>query len=146
MPKLGLTTSLGSSGLTVDITTSDGVVTAAVVNNGGSGYVVDDLITITGGNVDAKVTVQTIVSGGLAIDGYGNLSHGTVNASSGNEFTTLGNLEVLKKLELDSNGHVLPAQKELLYFRGGIQLIEQGNSKYIEGSGQDLAMAIVFGS
>ena len=136
---------LGSSGLTVDITTSDGVVTAAVVNNGGSGYVVDDLITITGGNVDAKVTVQTIVSGGLAIDGYGNLSHGSVNASSGNEFTTLANLEVLKKLELDSNGHVLTAQKEMLYFRGGIQLIEQGNSKYIEGSGQDLAMAIVFG-
>jgi len=136
---------LGSSGLTLDITTSDGVVTAAVVNNGGGGYAVDDLITITGGNADAQVTVQTITIGGLAVDGYGNLSHGIVNASSGNEFTTLANLEVLKKLELDSSGHVLTAQKEMIYFRSGIQLIEEDNSKYIEGSGQDIAMAIVFG-
>ena len=103
------------------------------------------MITITGGNADAQVTVQTITIGGLAVDGYGNLSHGIVNASSGNEFTTLANLEVLKKLELDSSGHVLTAQKEMIYFRSGIQLIEEDNSKYIEGSGQDIAMAIVFG-
>jgi len=136
----------GSSGLTVDITTTDGVVTGVTLKNNGAGYAVSDVITITGGNADAQVTVQTVVTGGLSVDGYGNLSHRAVNASVGGFFTTLGNLEVLKELELDANGHVMATNRELINIRNGIQLIEDANeNKYLQSDGQDIAMAIVFG-
>ena len=78
----------GSSGLTVDITTTDNVVTGVTIKNNGAGYEVNDVITITGGNADAQVTVQTVVTGGLSVDGYGNLSHRAVNASVGGTFNT----------------------------------------------------------
>ena len=136
----------GSSGLTVDITTTDNVVTAVTVHNSGAGYAVDDVITITGGNADAQVTVQTVVIGGLSVDGYGNLSHRAVNASAGNTFTTLGNIEVLKELKLDSNGHVTLTDNELITIRNGIQLVEdETNNKYLQSDGQDIAMAIALG-
>lgn len=49
----------GGSGtdLTVDITTSGGVVTAATVNFPGEGYVDGENVTITGGNADATIDV-----------------------------------------------------------------------------------------
>jgi hypothetical protein len=58
----------------------------------------------------------------------------------------LGNLEVLKELELDANGHVMATNRELINIRNGIQLIEDENeNKYLQSDGQDIAMAIVFG-
>jgi len=135
----------GSSGLTVDITTTDGVVTGVTLKNNGAGYAASDIITITGGNADAQVTVQTVVTGGLSVDGYGNLSHRAVNASVGGTFTTLGNLEVLQELKLDANGHVMETNRELINIRNGIQLIEENDNKYLQSDGQDIAMAIALG-
>lgn len=48
------------SGMTVDITTALGVVTAVVINNPGMGYTAADIVTITGGNTDATVVVATV--------------------------------------------------------------------------------------
>ena len=142
----------GSSGLTVDITTTDNVVTGVTIKNNGAGYEVNDVITITGGNADAQVTVQTVVTGGLSVDGYGNLSHRAVNASVGGTFNTLGNLEVLKELELDSNGHVMTTDREMINMGTGLELIEdEDNNKYLQvdasvgSSDLATAMAIVFG-
>ena len=46
----------------VDITTAAGVVISATIVNGGSDYTVGDTLTITGGNADAQVRVDTINS------------------------------------------------------------------------------------
>lgn len=56
----------GSTGLTVDTTVTGGVITAVAINNLGSGYNIGDVITVTGGNSDARLTVlalDTIITG-----------------------------------------------------------------------------------
>ena len=149
----------GSSDNTVTVTVASATVpdtatlTVSAVSSGGITYISDttptvfSTATITGANTDAQVTVQNIVKGGLTVDGYGNISHSIISASSGNEFTTLANLEVLKKLEVDSFGHVTAAQKEMLYIGNGIQLVEEegGTNKLLQSDGQDIAMAIALG-
>jgi len=60
------TTSSGAGvGLTVDIDTNflTGLVTAVTVNDRGSGYIVGETITITGGNGDATANVATLTGG-----------------------------------------------------------------------------------
>lgn len=59
----GLATTGGrGSGLTVDITVgSDGAVTGVTINTSGSGYAVDDNITITGGDSSATITVASVI-------------------------------------------------------------------------------------
>ena len=54
------TTGGAGTGLTVDITDTAGVVTGALINAAGSDYKVGDVVTITGGNGDATVTVTTL--------------------------------------------------------------------------------------
>lgn len=49
---------------TIDITANGGAITAAVVNAGGSGYQVDDILTVAGGS-NGTVTVATIDSGAV---------------------------------------------------------------------------------
>ena len=50
---------VGGSGLTVDITTSSGVVTAVAVNNGGTNFTVGEKVTITNPNPLGAVTAYT---------------------------------------------------------------------------------------
>lgn len=59
------TASAAGVGLTVDILTNflTGLVTAVNVNNPGSGYIIGETITITGGNGDATVNVATLTGG-----------------------------------------------------------------------------------
>ena len=52
------------AGCTIDIT-ADGTITAAVVNAGGGGYKVNDILDVTGGNSDGKVTVATVDDGAV---------------------------------------------------------------------------------
>ena len=52
------------AGCTIDIT-ADGTITAAVVNAGGGGYKVNDILDVTGGNSDGKVTVATVDGGAV---------------------------------------------------------------------------------
>lgn len=55
------TTSGGAgTGLTVDIVTDAGAVTAVTINNPGTGYMADELITIDGGTTDATIEVAAI--------------------------------------------------------------------------------------
>jgi hypothetical protein len=54
------TTGGTGTGLTVNITTAAGVITAVAVNNAGTGYAVDDTITVTGGNTNGTFDVATI--------------------------------------------------------------------------------------
>lgn len=56
----GVTTTGGGTGLTVDITTTVGVVTGVTVVNSGVGYLVGDIIAIDGGNDDASFEIATI--------------------------------------------------------------------------------------
>ncbi len=61
------TASLAGVGLTVDITTTGGAVDTVAVNAPGSGYVVGEVITITGGNADATIDVLTVDAGGAIL-------------------------------------------------------------------------------
>ena len=57
------------TGLTLDITTSAGVVTSVSINSGGSGYTSGDVLTITGGASDAEISVGGISSVNFEIPG-----------------------------------------------------------------------------
>jgi hypothetical protein len=48
------------SGLTFDIVAVLGIVISATINNNGLGYVVGDLVTITGGNTDCDIDIDGI--------------------------------------------------------------------------------------
>ena len=80
------TTTTGSgSGLTVDLTTSSGVVTGAVINAAGSGYAVDDTITIVNANASGVKTLGSIATAGT---GYSTgTAIATTNNGSGSDFT-----------------------------------------------------------
>ena len=54
------TTGGSGSGLTLNTTTSGGAVTAVTVADSGSGYSPEEVITISGGNGNAKVTIKTL--------------------------------------------------------------------------------------
>ena len=59
----GVATTGGSgTGLTVNTTDTNNVITAAVVNAAGSGYKVGDVVTISGGNGNAKLTIADVKS------------------------------------------------------------------------------------
>jgi len=66
------TTGGGGSGLTVDVTTSGGQVTGVTVNAAGTGYAVDDTITITNPNGGGVQTLGSIATAGTGYaDGTG---------------------------------------------------------------------------
>ena len=54
------TTGGSGTGLTVNITTSGGAVTAVTTATAGSGYLPEEEITITGGGGNAKITIKTL--------------------------------------------------------------------------------------
>jgi len=54
------TTGGKGSGLTVDITVTAGAITAATVNQSGTGYAVNDVVTVTGGGANAKLMLKTL--------------------------------------------------------------------------------------
>lgn len=71
------TTGGSGSGLKVNVTvTSLGTISALTVISPGSGYVSGDLISISGGNGDAKLTVQNVTNsnGEIVITGYDGVS------------------------------------------------------------------------
>ena len=80
------TTTVGSgSGLTVNLTTSNGVVTGAAINAAGSGYAVDDTITIVNANASGVKTLGSIATAGT---GYSTgTAIATTNDGSGSDFT-----------------------------------------------------------
>ena len=71
-------TSAGS-GMTVDITTSAGVITSVTINRPGSGYAVGDTITITGGNSAGEVTITGVSSVNFEIPGADGNQDGNVD-------------------------------------------------------------------
>jgi len=54
------TTGGSGTGLTVDITTSTGKITACTVNQSGTGYKINDIITVTTGGANAQLRVATL--------------------------------------------------------------------------------------
>ena len=80
------TTTTGSgSGLTVNLTTSSGVVTGAAINAAGSGYAVNDTITIVNANASGVKTLGTIATAGT---GYSTgTAIATTNDGSGSSLT-----------------------------------------------------------
>ena len=60
------TTGGTGTGLTVDITAVAGVITVVAINEPGTGYLVDDTITITTGNADATIDVATVAANACA--------------------------------------------------------------------------------
>ena len=50
------------AGLTVDITAAGGVITAAVINAAGTNYGIGDIVTVTGGGVNATFRVDVVTS------------------------------------------------------------------------------------
>ncbi len=79
------TTGGGGSGLTLNLTTSNGVVTNAAINAAGTGYAVDDTITIVNANATGVRTLGSIATAGT---GYAAGSAIATTASgSGTGFT-----------------------------------------------------------
>jgi uncharacterized delta-60 repeat protein len=62
-----ITTGINGTGATLNITTIGGSVISATIDFGGYGYIVGDVLTISGGNNDATFTVSS-VSGGVITD------------------------------------------------------------------------------
>ena len=56
------TTGGSGTGLTLNTTTESGVIKQILINGDGSGYVVGDTITISGGNTDASITIKSVES------------------------------------------------------------------------------------
>jgi len=54
------TTGVNGTGLTVDITDVGGLVDTAVINNAGTGYKLNDIVIIDGGNDDAEITIDAL--------------------------------------------------------------------------------------
>ena len=79
------TTGGGGSGLTLNLTTSNGVVTAAAINAAGSGYAVDDTITIVNANASGAKTLGSISQGGTGYAAGSGIA--TTSAGSGTGLT-----------------------------------------------------------
>lgn len=59
---LGVSTAGGSgTGLKVNVTASGGLVTAIVVSESGEGYTIGDIVTISGGDQNATITVSDVI-------------------------------------------------------------------------------------
>ena len=71
-------TSAGT-GLTLDITTTAGVVSSVAINRPGAGYVVGDVLTINGGNSAAEVSVSGVSIVNFEIPGADGDADGTVD-------------------------------------------------------------------
>jgi hypothetical protein len=71
-------TSAGT-GLTLDITTTAGVVSSVAINRPGAGYVVGDVLTINGGNSAAEVSVTGVSIVNFEIPGADGDADGTVD-------------------------------------------------------------------
>ena len=54
------TTGVNGTGLTVDITDVGGLVDTAVINAAGTGYKLNDVVVIDGGNDDAEITIDAL--------------------------------------------------------------------------------------
>ena len=54
------TTGVNGTGLTVDITDVGGLVDTVVINNAGTGYKLNDIVIIDGGNDDAEITIDAL--------------------------------------------------------------------------------------
>lgn len=91
---IGVSVPVDGAGCTIDTTTADGAITAAVVNAGGAGYQVNDILDVTGGNSDGKVTVATIDDGAVltvtisaAGTGYSNATGAATTTTSTRSWT-----------------------------------------------------------
>ena len=90
---LGVTTGTisGGTGLTLDITTSSGLILSASVNSSGSNYAVGDSVWVNGGDYDAEISVIGVSSTGgeitsLSINSAGqNYAVGDVLSISGGD-------------------------------------------------------------
>ena len=103
------TTSNGSgTGLTVDITASGGVITAVAINVDGSGYVVGDTITITGGGGNATIDVSAVIEMAIGDTVTGGTSGTTgIITAVGATSVTVDNVDgFFKKTETVSAGNV----------------------------------------
>ena len=71
----------GGTGLTVDITDVDGVgaINTFSINQGGTGYDVDDVVTIDGGTTDATFEVDTVGNTDANADGGGIILQGATD-------------------------------------------------------------------
>ena len=65
--------------MTLDITTSAGVVTNVAINKAGSGYVNGEVLTITGGASDAEVTVTGTSSVNFEVPGADGNQDGSID-------------------------------------------------------------------
>jgi len=85
---VGVATTGGTgSGLTVDTTDTAGVVTAISINSRGSGYTINDVITITGGGANATFVVTSVSSDDFS--NVANVVSGVIN-TTGCEFIATG--------------------------------------------------------
>ena len=56
------------TGMTVDITTNSGAITAAVIKTNGNDFSKNDVLTVSGGNGDGRITVQHVNTAGSPVD------------------------------------------------------------------------------
>ena len=93
------TTGGGGSSLTLDITTSNGVVTGATINAAGTGYAVDDTITIVNANATGVRTLGSIATAGTGYAGGSAIA--TTSSGSGTNLTV--------DIAVDSDGAITTA-------------------------------------
>ena len=89
------------TGLTVDITAGAGLVTAVSINCFGSGYSVNDILTISGGGNDSTVTIGSLLSNYSALICYDILTanQSTIVEGSWLNFSTLYPMHGINLLE-----------------------------------------------
>jgi len=97
----GVTTTLatgiyGGSGLTVDTVDTGGAITGITINAAGNHYSIGDIVAVTGGGADARLTVATLTAVPAAQAWSihsGKTKRSAVGGFSGNGFTTNMNLQ-----------------------------------------------------
>jgi hypothetical protein len=86
------------SALTVDITASGGVITNVVINDGGTGYVADETVTITNANASGIKTVGNIGAADAS------RTAGTYNLGTSDYGTEASGANATFTVVVDSNG------------------------------------------
>ena len=135
----------GGTGLTVDLTTSAGVVTGVAINADGSGYAASDVVTIVNANGSGAKTLGSITTAGTGYSAGTGVA--TTSAGSGTGLTvdtTVDENGAITAVTINDDGSGYAAS-EVITIAGGSGTAQFTVSE-IHGNGCTIPISAVFGN